>query len=98
MKSASAFVIAAALLTAIPANAEVIDLANLKCKDLAVFPRERIESITIWLDGYSSDANDADSMRVDFDAVRDNASELKNYCTQNPESSVLAAAEEVLDK
>lgn len=96
MKIASA--VAAALFSAIPASAETIDLANLKCKDLVALPRERIELITIWLDGFSSDVNEADSMKVDFDAVRDTANEIKYYCTQNPDNTVLAAAEQVLDK
>ena len=98
MKIASAVAVAVALFSAIPAGAEVIDMANLKCKDLTALPRERIESITIWLDGHSSEATNVDHMRVDFDAIRDTANELKDYCNQNPDSTVLAAAEEVLDK
>jgi acid stress chaperone HdeB len=95
-KFASAVVVAAGLLAAAPTNAQVVDLSTLKCKQFIELPKETINAVAMWLDGYLTD--EEDPAVVDFDKMKAKAERLAAYCAQSPEMSLMTAAENVMSK
>ena len=95
-KVASAVLVAAALLAAAPAHAQVIDLSTLRCKQFIELPKETLNAVTLWLDAYLTD--EEESAIIDFDKMKGDAEKLSAYCTKNPTAGLITAADEVLDK
>jgi len=95
-KVASAVLVAAAVLAAAPAAAQVVDLSTLRCKQFIELPKETLNAVTLWLDAYLTD--EEESAVIDFDKMRGRAERLAAYCGQNPEMSLMTAAENVMDK
>ena len=93
---ASAVLLAAALLAAAPADAQVVDLSTLRCKQFIELPKETLNAVTLWLDAYLTD--EEESAIIDFDKMKGKADRLAAYCGQNPETSLMTAAENVMDK
>ena len=94
VKLASAVLVAVALLVAERAPAQVVDLSTIKCKDFIELPKETVNAITMWLDGYYSE-DDAPPI-VDFDKMGENSKKLGEYCGKNPGHSVITAADKVM--
>jgi len=78
------------------AHAQPIGLSTMKCKEFIELPKETIVTLTIWLDGYFTDEEDA--AVVEFDKLRTKADRLVNFCAQNPKTGVMMAAENVMVK
>ena len=95
-KVTSAVLVAAALLAAAPADAQVIDLSTLRCKQFIELPKETLNAVTLWLDAYLTD--EEESAIIDFDKMKGKADRLTAYCAQNPEMSLMTAAENVMVK
>jgi hypothetical protein len=93
---ARAVLIAAAVLAAPRAQAQALDLSALKCKDFVELPKDTVNAITLWLEGYLTD--EADPTVVDLDQLKAKAERLAMLCAQNPDMSVLVAAEDVMGK
>ena len=93
---ASAVLLAAVLLAAAPADAQVVDLSTLSCKQFIELPKETLNAVTLWLDAYLTD--EEESAVIDFDKMKDKAERLAAYCAQNPEMSLMTAAENVMAK
>jgi acid stress chaperone HdeB len=91
-----AIAVAAALLAGTPADAQVVDLSTIKCKDFVELPKDTVNAITMWLDGYLTD--EEDPAVVDFDKLKAKADKLGAFCVQNPRMSLMNAAENVLSK
>jgi acid stress chaperone HdeB len=89
-------VVAAALLAAASAYAQVVDLSTIKCKDFVELPKETVNAITMWLDGYYTD--EEDPAVVDFDKLKAKADKLGAFCVQNPKMGLMTAAESVMTK
>ena len=96
MKLASAVLVAVALLVAERAPAQVVDLSTIKCKDFIELPKETVNAITMWLDGYYTD--EEDPAVVDFDKMKAKAEKLGAFCAQNPKMGLMTAAESVMVK
>jgi acid stress chaperone HdeB len=97
LKAANAVLIVAALVTAVgPANGQTIDLATLKCKDFIELSKETITTLTVWLDGYYTDEEDAAVFEPDKLKVK--AEKLTAFCAQNPKLGLMTAAESVMAK
>src|SRR5712692_2480777 len=97
LKAANAVLIVAALVTAVgPANGQTIDLATLKCKDFIELSKETITTLTVWLDGYYTDEEDAAVFEPDKLKVK--AEKLTAFCAQNPKRGLMTAAESVMAK
>ena len=75
VKIASTAVVTAALLAAVAANAQVIDLSRTKCRDFIQFPKETMSFLTMWLDGYLTD--DEDPRIVDFTKIEGRGGEAR---------------------
>jgi hypothetical protein len=96
MKAAAAVLIAASLASARPSHAQTIDLANLKCKEFIALSKETIATLTVWLDGYYTDEEDA--AVFDPDKLKSKAEKLNAFCAQNPKMGLMSAAENVMAK
>ena len=85
-----------ALLVAGPANAQAINLATMKCNAFIELSKDTIAAVTMWLDGYFTDEEDAAVFEPD--KVKVKAEKLTNYCAQNPKLILMIAAEEIMAK
>jgi acid stress chaperone HdeB len=86
----------AALLAVAPADAQVVDLSTIKCKDFVELPKDTVNAITMWLDGYYTD--EEDPAVVDLDKLKAKAERLGAFCVQNPRMGLMTAAESVITK
>src|SRR5215471_11093873 len=87
-------VLVAAALLATAANAQVVDLSTIKCKDFIELPKETVNAVTMWLDGYYTD--EEDPAVVDFDKMKGKADKLVAFCQANPKMGLMGAAESVM--
>jgi acid stress chaperone HdeB len=96
LKFSGAVLIAACLVSAFPCRAQTIDLANLKCKAFIELSKETIATLTVWLDGYYTDEEDAAVFEPDKLKIK--AEKLSAFCAQNPKVGLMTAAESVMAK
>jgi acid stress chaperone HdeB len=96
LKAARAVFIAATLASASPSHAQTINLANLKCKEFIDLSKETIATLTVWLDGYYTDEEDAAVFEPD--KLKSKAEKLTAFCAQNPKMALMTAAENVMAK
>jgi len=96
VKIAGAILVATALLAAASADAQVVDLSTIKCKDFVELPKETVNAVTMWLDGYFTD--EEDPAVVDLDKMRGKAEKLGAFCAANPKMSLMTAAENAMAK
>jgi acid stress chaperone HdeB len=96
LKLSSATLVAACLLGASPCDAQSIDLATLKCKEFIDFSKETIVTLTVWLDGYYTDEEDAAVFEPDKLKIK--AEKLSAFCAQNPKIGLMTAAESIMAK
>jgi acid stress chaperone HdeB len=94
VKTISAALLAIALAAAAPAQAQKIDLNTIKCNEFIGSSSEKIAHIMMWLSGYYMDEDDPPV--IDFDEMKENAKKLGEYCSKNPDMSLMTAAEEVM--
>ncbi|MDO9410957.1 MAG: HdeA/HdeB family chaperone [Pseudolabrys sp.] len=95
MKKLSFMLVAAALLSPLPAQAQQLDLSTVTCKDFVTSDKETIGLILMWLEGYYSD-QDAKPI-VNFDKMKNDGAKLGQYCGKNPTHSLITAADDVVD-
>ena len=95
MKVARTILVAAALF-AIEAHGQVIDVSSMKCQEFIELPKETANAIAMWLDGYFTD--EQDPAAVDLDKLKGSAEKLGTFCTQNPKTGLITAAEDVMGK
>jgi acid stress chaperone HdeB len=88
--------VAAVLVAAAAANAQVVDLSTIKCREFIELPKETANAITMWLDGYFTD--EEDPAVVDLDKLKGKAEKLGAFCAANPRMSLMTAAENVMAK
>jgi acid stress chaperone HdeB len=97
LQAANAVLMAVMLLvTAGPASGQAVDLAKLKCREFIELPKDTIVTVTIWLDGYYTDEEDAAVFEADKLKVK--AEKLAAFCAQNPKLGLMTAAESVMAK
>ena len=87
-------VVAAALLAASSARAQVVDMSTITCADFLSRPPEQMANIMFWLEGYYTE--DDDPTTIDFAEFRSTLEKLMLYCKDNPTVGVLTAADEVM--
>jgi len=95
MKTSVMLMIAAALCTAVPAQAQQqLDLASARCKEFLDSSKENAGLIVMWLQGYYSE-EDAPPI-VDFEKLKANNVKIGDYCRKFPAHSISTAAEKVM--
>ncbi len=93
MNKFSVLLLAAGLLSPLPAQAQQIDLSTVTCKDFMASDKQTLGLVLMWLEGYYGDT-DAKPI-VDFDKMKRNGGKLGEYCGKNPGHSLITAADEV---
>jgi acid stress chaperone HdeB len=101
MKTTVSILFAAALalplgLASVPANAVVLDLSTMTCKQFVDGGDDTIKMVLTWMDGWYK--GDSDEAIIDTDVFVENAKKFGTYCGKNPTMSIVNAAESVLGK
>ncbi|NVN84650.1 MAG: hypothetical protein HXX15_01065 [Rhodopseudomonas sp.] len=95
MKLAAAALFAAGLaISPLPANAVVLDLATMSCKQFVDSGPDEIKMVLTWLDGWYK--GDSDEAVIDTEEFVENAKKFGAYCATNPTISIVTAAEKIL--
>ncbi len=94
MKRILAAALLALALAPAPASAEVIDLATVKCSDLASMSEEDAGYFFVWLHGYFG--GKAGDTTMDLSAMEDAGRVIGEYCGQNPDVGVMSAVQQAL--
>jgi acid stress chaperone HdeB len=91
-------ILAAAALAAIgfatPASAETIDLATVKCSELATMNQDDAGFLFTWLLGYAG--GQAGTTTMDLTAMESLGTKIGEYCGANPDVGILSAATEIM--
>jgi acid stress chaperone HdeB len=85
---------AATMMLATPANAVVIDLSTMTCKQFIEGSDDTIKMVLTWMDGWYK--GDSDKAIIDTDVFVENAKKFGKYCAANPTISIVNAADEIL--
>ena len=98
MKTSAALLVAVGLvaLAPAPANAVVLDLSTMTCKQFIESDADSIKMVLTWMDGWYK--GDSDEAIIDTDVFVENAKKFGTYCGKNPTMSIVNAAESVLGK
>lgn len=88
-KTIAATLLALAALPAMPASAESLDIATLKCRDIADMKTEEVGMLLAWIDGYLG--GQADDTRLDLDRFNANADAAAKTCEAEPDTGLLTA-------
>jgi acid stress chaperone HdeB len=95
MKSVYAVLLAALwMISSAPANAVVLDLSTMTCKQFIEGGPDEIKMVLTWMDGWYK--GDEDEAIIDTDVFVENAKKFGTYCAANPTISIVNAAEKVL--
>ncbi|MGA7974686.1 MAG: HdeA/HdeB family chaperone [Pseudolabrys sp.] len=70
------------------------DLSSILCKELPGLPKPQVEQIVTWLQGFYS--LEGKPRIVDPDKINADVVKLDAYCKDNPESNLVAAADDVM--
>jgi len=97
MKTTVSILFAATLmLSSAAANATVLDLSTMNCKQFVDSDKDTIMMVLTWMDGWYK--GDSDEAVIDTEVFVKNAKKFGEYCGKNPTMSIVNAAEEVLGK
>jgi acid stress chaperone HdeB len=94
MKRTLAAAAIAVLTFTVPTLAETIDLATVKCSELATMDQSGATFMFTWLLGYQNGVNGTTTM--DLAAMDSIGTQIGEYCAQNPDVGLLAASTEVM--
>jgi acid stress chaperone HdeB len=87
---------AALVLPSVSANAVVLDLSTMTCKQFIEGGDDEIKMVLTWMDGWYK--GDEDEAIIDTDVFVDNAKKFGAFCAANPTISIVNAAEKILGK
>ena len=86
----------AAMLSAAPAQAQVVNLSKMSCKEFLTTGKDGITFIWAWLYGYYAD-QDADPI-IDFGKLTAKGQALAEACQKSPDKDVISIAEDIYEK
>ena len=92
----TALIATALMLPTAAANAVVLDLYTMTCKQFVESDKDTISMMLTWLDGWYK--GDSDEAKSDTDVFIEKAKKIGEYCGKNPTISIVNAAEAVLGK
>ncbi len=96
MKKMTAVALLALAAFTAEARAETIDLATVKCSDLATMDANASGFMFTWLLGYQSGT--AGTTTMDLGAMEDLGGKIGEYCAANPDVGLLSATTEVMSQ
>lgn len=71
-----------------------LDLSTVLCKELPGLPKQQVEQIITWLQGFYTLENAP--RIVNPDKIKESITKLGAYCKENPEANLVAAADDVM--
>lgn len=86
----------AVLAFTLPVRAETVDLATVKCSELATMKPEEATFMFSWLLGYSS--GQAGTTTMDLSAMESIGTKIGEYCGANPDVGLLSATTTILSE
>jgi acid stress chaperone HdeB len=84
------------VLPSAPAQATVLDLSTMTCKQFVESGEDEIKMVLTWLDGWYN--GDEDEAIIDTDKFAANAKKIGSVCAANPTISIVTAADRILGK
>lgn len=75
------------VLMALPASAQTLDIATLKCSDVASMEADEVGLVLAWIDGYLGGR--ADDTRFDISRFEDNGEAAAKACEKDPDAGLL---------
>lgn len=96
MKAILSAMLVLAALSSGPAEAEILDLSTIKCKDFVSSSKENIGVILAWLNGYYKEENDPPI--IDFAKLVKDGERLGKQCAASPEMGLITAADKLFEK
>lgn len=96
MKTALAAIAFATIAFVVPVQAETIDLATVKCSDLATMNDDDGKFLFAWLLGYAG--GQASDTTLDLGATDAIGKNIGEYCAANPDVGVVSAVMNVLSE
>jgi acid stress chaperone HdeB len=96
MKHALAAMAVAAIVFAVPVHAETVDLATVKCSDLAKMSDDEGNFLFAWLLGYAG--GQASDTTLDLSTTDAVGKSIGEYCAANPEVGLVSAVMNVLSE
>jgi acid stress chaperone HdeB len=96
MKSSPIALVTALALLGSPAQAQVLDLSTVKCKEFVTSKPESIGIILAWMNAYYK--GEDDPPLIDFDKLAKDGERLGAHCAANPEMGLITAADALFDK
>lgn len=91
MKFYACTLLIALMISTSAAQAQQVNFTTAKCQDLANMSEDVVDLVSVWLDGFSSDEEQPETLTVDFSGT--DADDLTAYCQQNPSVSLVQAFE-----
>jgi acid stress chaperone HdeB len=83
-------------LSSAPADAVVLDLSTMSCKQFIEGGDDEIKMVLTWMDGWYK--GDEDEAIIDTEVFVANAKKFGTFCAANPSISIVNAAEKILGK
>jgi hypothetical protein len=97
MKALRALTLSVALLASAPlAQAQVVDISKLSCKEFVGLKPDAMVMLWAWLYGYYAD-QDADPI-VDFNKLTAKGQALAEACQKTPDKDIISIAEDIYEK
>lgn len=96
MKLLTTVALIGALTTAPAPNPQQIDVSSMKCQQFIKSDDARVNLIVTWFLGFYAEAHDPQV--IDLSQLDDARNRFLNFCKQQPEFSMTAAAEGLLGK
>lgn len=94
MKRTLAAAAFAAIAFAMPAAAETVDMATVKCADLATMKEDEANFMFFWLLGYAG--GQASDTTIDLSMMDSIGKSIGEYCAANPDVGLVSATMNVL--
>jgi acid stress chaperone HdeB len=91
-----AFIMMSAFLIPLPAEAETVDLATVKCSELADMKAEDASFMFAWMLGYAG--GQTSTTTLDLSGMDALGNDIGEYCAANPDVGLLSAATEVMSR
>jgi acid stress chaperone HdeB len=84
------------LIAPLSSQAQEIDMTSLKCREFVNSKQETATNIMLWLSGYFTYEDDAPIINIS--KIKNKENQLKQYCADNQDLTLLEASEIFMDK
>ncbi len=75
------------------ASADTVDIATIRCSEIASMDQQAIVILLSWMDGYLGGR--AEDTRLDWDRAQSNADAADKACQEDPSAGVLSVLKDI---